>query len=238
MRQVVLDTETTGLDWKRGHRIIEIGCVELINRRQTGATWHEYLNPQREIDEGAQEVHGLSSQFLADKPLFPDLAESFLEFVSGAELIIHNAQFDVGFLDNELSMAGLKSSCLGDANQVLDTLVLARQIHPGQRNSLDALCKRYAVDNSRRDLHGALLDARLLAEVYLAMTGGQGALSLGAGGGESNRSGADPKQSLDRTGLSLAVVRASEADAQAHETQLDLIDEACAGTAVWRRAEP
>ena len=155
MRQVVLDTETTGLEPSQGHRIIEIGCVEILNRRKTDHKFHCYINPQREIDEGAQEVHGLSARDLADKPLFEDVAREFLEFVGDAELVIHNAAFDVGFLDNELRMAGLKDSQLSVCNQILDTLTLARQIHPGQRNSLDALCKRYGVDNSSRDLHGA-----------------------------------------------------------------------------------
>jgi DNA polymerase-3 subunit epsilon len=238
MRQVVLDTETTGLDWERGHRMIEIGCVELVNRRQTGVTWQQYLNPQREIDDAAYEVHGLSSKDLADKPLFPDVAAGFLEFVAGAELIIHNAPFDVGFLDNELQLADLESSSIGRANQILDTLILARQIHPGQRNSLDALCKRYSIDNSRRDLHGALLDARLLAEVYLAMTGGQGALSLGDTAGDAQRSSGNTVNPVDRHGIDLEVIRASAADIAAHEAQLDLIDDSCEDGPVWRRAEP
>lgn len=238
MRQVVLDTETTGLDWERGHRMIEIGCVELVNRRKTGETWHQYLNPQREIDDAAHEVHGLSSQDLADKPLFPEVAAGFLNFVAGAELIIHNAPFDVGFLDNELRLADLESSSIGQANQILDTLILARQIHPGQRNSLDALCKRYAIDNSRRDLHGALLDARLLADVYLAMTGGQGALSLGGTGRDAARSSGEKVNPVDRHGIDLEVIRASAADIAAHEAQLDLIDDSCEGGPVWRRAEP
>jgi DNA polymerase-3 subunit epsilon len=236
MRQVVLDTETTGLDWERGHRIIEIGCVEIINRRQTGETYHRYINPQREIDDAAQEVHGLSSKDLADKPLFSEVAESFLQFIDDAELIIHNAPFDVGFLDNELRLANLGAARLSGSDLVMDTLVLARQIHPGQRNSLDALCKRYGIDNSRRDLHGALLDARLLAEVYLAMTGGQGALSLGDTDKAEPAAGPSGLHRIDRSNLKLKVVRASKAELNAHDAQLDLIDGACAEKSVWRRS--
>lgn len=236
MRQVVLDTETTGLDWERGHRIIEIGCVEMINRRQTGNTYNCYLNPEREIDEAAQEIHGLSSKDLADKPLFGDVADSFLEFIDGAELIIHNAPFDVGFLDNELRLADMGSRAIGRTGQVLDTLILARQIHPGQRNSLDALCKRYGIDNSRRDLHGALLDSLLLAEVYLAMTGGQAALSLGDSNVENAQQSSEAVRRIDRTGIDLMVVHADDAEAQEHNAQLDLIDEASSGKSIWRRA--
>jgi DNA polymerase-3 subunit epsilon len=238
MRQVVLDTETTGLDWERGHRIIEIGCVELVNRRQTGNTFQCYVNPQREVDEGAQEVHGLSSKDLLDKPLFKDVAESFLEFVDGTELIIHNAPFDIGFLDNELRLANMESRVLGETGQVLDTLILARQIHPGQRNSLDALCKRYGIDNSRRDLHGALLDSLLLAEVYLAMTGGQAALSLGDANDEKSQSGSRIVKRIDRSGIDLMIVHPSDAELEEHNAQLDLIDKAASGKSVWRRTEP
>ena len=238
MRQVVLDTETTGLDWERGHRIIEIGCVELVNRRQTGNNFQCYVNPQREVDEGAQEVHGLSSKDLLDKPLFKDVAESFLEFVDGAELIIHNAPFDIGFLDNELRLANMESRVLGETGQVLDTLILARQIHPGQRNSLDALCKRYGIDNSRRDLHGALLDSLLLAEVYLTMTGGQAALSLGDANDEKSQSGSRIVKRIDRSGIDLMIVHPSDAELEEHNAQLDLIDKATSGKSVWRRTEP
>jgi len=238
MRQVVLDTETTGLDWERGHRIIEIGCVEMVNRRQTGETYHCYLNPEREVDEAAQEVHGLSSKDLADKPLFRDIAESFLDFVDGTELIIHNAPFDVGFLGNELRLANLESRVLGNTGQVLDTLILARQIHPGQRNSLDALCKRYGIDNSRRDLHGALLDSLLLAEVYLAMTGGQAALSLGDANDGHSHENSEVVRRVDRSGIDLMVIHPTEAEIQEHNAQLDLIDKAASGKSVWRRTEP
>lgn len=178
MRQIVLDTETTGLEVSQNHRIIEIGCVELINRRVTGNDWHFYFNPDREVDAGAFEVHGISNDFLADKPRFRERAEDFLGYVDGAELVIHNAAFDVGFLDHELSLLDPPAEPLDSRCSVLDTLALARQKHPGQRNNLDALCKRYDIDNSHRSLHGALLDARILADVYLIMTGGQTSLGL------------------------------------------------------------
>ncbi|MFW2572456.1 DNA polymerase III subunit epsilon [Legionella sp. 29fVS95] len=175
MRQVVLDTETTGIGHELGHRIIEIGCVELQDRKLTGNHFHVYLNPQREVDEGAFRVHGISTEFLQDKPLFKDIAEEFMHFVQGAELIIHNAPFDMGFLNAELNLLNWPV-LLKDCCTVCDTLILAREKHPGQRNSLDALCKRYEIDNSNRTLHGALLDAEILASVYLAMTGGQASL--------------------------------------------------------------
>src|ERR1700753_4217836 len=177
MRQIVLDTETTGLEPELGHRIIEIGCVEIVNRRVTGRTFHRYLNPERAIDEGEMAVHGIKRADLDDKPKFAEIAEELLGFISDAELVIHNAAFDVAFLDAELArLAG--SRAVATLCRVLDTLALARSMHPGQRNNLDALCKRYSIDNSRRELHGALLDARILADVYLAMTGGQAALAL------------------------------------------------------------
>src|SRR5579862_8375553 len=180
MRQIVLDTETTGLEVEQQHRVIEIGCVELVNRRLTGRTYHQYLNPERDIDEGAQQVHGLSRETLTKQPRFGEVHAEFLEFIRDAELIIHNAPFDVAFLNAELARLDGGAPGIAERCKVLDTLALARQMHPGQRNSLDALCKRYSVDNSRRDYHGALLDARLLAEVYLAMTGGQATLVLSA----------------------------------------------------------
>lgn len=183
MRQIVLDTETTGLDPKSGHRIIEIGCVELEDRKLTGRHYHQYINPEREIDDGAIEVHGITNESVADKPRFGQIADEFMAFCEGAELVIHNAPFDVGFIDAELQR--LKNSRWQSVRAhcgVLDTLLLARQKHPGQKNNLDALCKRYLVDNSQRDLHGALLDAEILADVYLAMTGGQTDLALSSGG--------------------------------------------------------
>src|SRR5579862_7311568 len=178
MRQVVLDTETTGLEPELNHRVIEIGCVELVNRRSTGRTFHRYLNPEREIDDGALAVHGISRTDLDGQPRFAEVREELLAFIAEAELIVHNAAFDVAFLDAELGRVAGEVRRIGALCQVLDTLALAREMHPGQRNSLDALCKRYSVDNSHRELHGALLDARLLADVYLAMTGGQSALAL------------------------------------------------------------
>lgn len=178
MRQIVLDTETTGLETAEGHRVIEIACVELNHRRLTGETFHQYINPEREIDQEAEQIHGISSQFLADKPKFADVATDFIDFIRGAELIIHNAVFDIGFLEHEFKLANIKPANIIDYCQVIDTLKLAKSLHPGQRNSLDALCKRYDVNNQHRDLHGALLDGELLAQVYLRMTGGQSSLSL------------------------------------------------------------
>ena len=235
MRQVVLDTETTGLEVGQGHRIIEIGCVELVNRRRTNRTFHHYLRPDREIDEAAQEIHGISQEDLADKLSFADVADDFLTFITGAELVIHNADFDVGFVDQEMRLAGLQAR-IQDCCTVIDTLSLARQLHPGQRNSLDALCKRYRIDNSRRDFHGALLDAQLLADVYLAMTGGQGKLSLDAASG-GHQAGSQAVDQIDREGLNLVVVRATRAEQEAHERQLDIIDTACPEGALWRRLD-
>ena len=178
MRQVVLDTETTGLEVSLGHRIIEIGCIELINRRITDNHWHFYINPDREIDSGAFDVHGISSEFLQDKHRFSEIADSFLAYIDGAELVIHNAPFDVGFLNSELDLLGNSARPIEDRCSILDTLLMARQKHPGQKNNLDSLCKRYQIDNSHRSVHGALLDARILADVYLIMTGGQTSLGL------------------------------------------------------------
>ena len=233
MRQIVLDTETTGLETSEGHRIIEIGCVEIIERRCTGRVLHYYLNPQRESDQAALDVHGLSSEFLADKPLFAAIADDFLRFVDGAELVIHNAPFDVGFLNHELRLLGQQSS-ITDRCRVLDSLVLARQMYPGQRVSLDALCRRLGVDNSNRELHGALLDARLLAEVYLAMTGGQVGLSLE---GENSSGGAAVEviRRLPAGRPALAVIPAGAEELARHEARLDKLDRAAEGGSVWRR---
>lgn len=215
-RQVVLDTETTGLELAQGHRIIEIGCVELIRRRPTNTHFHRYINPGREVDPGAFEVHGISDEFLSDKPPFEDIARHFLDFVAGAELIIHNASFDVGFIDHELARLGSGWGRLEDHCRVTDSLILARQLHPGQRNSLDALCKRYHIDNSGRELHGALLDARILADVYLAMTGGQKSFSLEA---ERQSAGTEIDRSIRRLSADrppLKVWRANEEELRAH----------------------
>lgn len=236
MRQIVLDTETTGLEPEQGHRIIEIGCVELVNRRPTGNTFHYYLNPERDIDPGAQEVHGISAEFLADKPRFVEIASELRDFLKGSELLIHNAPFDVGFLDREFTLTDGETAgaTIAGLCGVLDTLVLAREMHPGQRNSLDALCRRYHVDNSGRELHGALLDAQILAEVYLAMTGGQAALSLDT----EKRGGTRRVASrLDRKGLVLKVVEPDADELAAHEAALDRLDQAAGGPCVWRRLE-
>ena len=178
MRQVILDTETTGLDWELGHRVIEIGCIEVSDRRITEHIFHSYVNPDRRVDSEAQEVHGLTTEFLLDKPRFSELLEEFLSFIEGCELVIHNAPFDIGFLNNEIRLIDSARGKIEDYCQVVDSLAMARQLHPGQRNSLDALCKRYGVDNSHRVLHGAMLDAEILADVYLLMTGGQSELSF------------------------------------------------------------
>ncbi|MCG5514848.1 MULTISPECIES: DNA polymerase III subunit epsilon [unclassified Ectothiorhodospira] len=222
-RQIVLDTETTGLEPAQGHRIIEIGCVEMVKRRLTRQHYHQYLQPDREVDAGAEEVHGISNAFLADKPRFADVVEDFLDFIRGAELIIHNAPFDVGFINHELKLLGKDRGCVEDYCTVTDSLVMARKMHPGQRNSLDALCKRYQIDNSGRELHGALLDARILADVYLAMTGGQKTLLLGGESEEATSTGpveaAIRRLSADRPRL--AVPRASEQELEAHQRVLD-----------------
>jgi DNA polymerase III subunit epsilon len=232
MRQIVLDTETTGLDASLGHRIIEIAAVEVVNRRFTDRHFHCYLNPDREIDAGAMQVHGISNEFLADKPRFRDLVGDFLEFVSGAELIIHNAPFDVGFLDAELALVG-RDRISEYCPLITDTLKMAKSLHPGKRNSLDALCERYAVDNSARTLHGALLDARLLAEVYLALTRGQDSLLMDAletSGPSATELAADEK-------LEVVVVRASEEELSLHAAQLEEIDRACKGACLWKKLE-
>ena len=234
MRQIVLDTETTGLETSEGHRIIEIGCVEIVDRRCTGRVLHYYLNPQRDSDQAALDVHGLTSEFLADKPLFAAIADDFIEFVDGAELVIHNAPFDIGFINHELKLLGEPVINILERCRVLDSLVMARQMYPGQRVSLDALCRRFGIDNSNRELHGALLDARLLAEVYLAMTGGQVGLSLG---GESSAgvATAEPIQRLPAARPALAVLKASADELARHDARLDQLDRAAEGGSLWRR---
>ena len=217
MRQIVLDTETTGLEPEQDHRIIEIGCVEMVDRRLTGNNFHVYLQPDRVIDAGAVEVHGITNEFLEDKPRFPDIVEDFLAYITGAELVIHNAPFDVGFMDHELTRMRADMPVITEICSVLDTLVLARRKHPGKRNNLDALCDRYAVDNSRRDKHGALLDAEILAEVYLAMTGGQTSLSLG--GEVTTGTRESVRRKIDAT-LSLPVIEAGEQELAAHADYL------------------
>jgi len=236
MRQVVLDTETTGLEPELGHRIIEIGCIEVVNRRRTGRVFHRYLRPDRDIDPGALQVHGITAEFLAGQPRFADVVNEWIEFVRGAELVIHNAPFDVAFLDAELARLPESTARLGDFCEVLDTLALARRLHPGQRNSLDVLCKRYSVDNSQRDLHGALLDADLLLEVYLAMTGGQGALTLESS--EGSAASSTPERRAPRPPGTLVVVHATAAEVEAHERRLQALDRASGGRTVWRSLEP
>ena len=230
-RQVVLDTETTGLNARMGDRVIEIGCIELLSRNVTDRHFHSYLNPQREIDEGATKVHGLTLEFLADKPKFADIAREFVDYVSGAELVIHNAAFDVEFLDQELSLAGLKKLSEYCPN-VIDTLAMARELHPGKRNGLDALCERYAVNNAHRTLHGALLDARLLAEVYLALTRGQESLVM-----DLDQPSAAQTAAALVDAKKLTVLRATEKEIEEHEKILEAIDKAAReqGGSVWRR---
>jgi len=234
MRQIVLDVETTGLEASAGHRIIEIGCVEIANRRPTGQKFHRYLNPEREIDAGALAVHGIELSRLLQAPRFADIAVELVAFIDGAELIIHNAPFDVGFLDAEFArLQGLRP--VAQMCKVLDTLALARSLHPGQRNGLDALCKRYNVDNSKRDLHGALLDAGILVDVYLAMTGGQSALALDAGAASGAAARGHPIAPARRAdGITLAVPTANEEELRRHEAMLALVDKASGGKTLWR----
>jgi DNA polymerase-3 subunit epsilon len=218
MRQVVLDTEITGLDPSQGHRIIEIGALELVDRQATGRQFHTYINPERDIEEGALEVHGITEEFLEDKPLFAEVADDLLAFAEGAELVIHNAPFDIGFIDNELMLAGHEQASITAIATVLDTLELARDLHPGQRNNLDALCKRYEVDNSSRTLHGALLDAEILADVYLAMTGGQVDLGLSLETGASVVDDDHPPEHVEHPPL--FVLKASEDELKKHDSRL------------------
>jgi len=237
MRQIILDTETTGLEPEEGHRIIEIGCVEMIDRKLTGNHYHQYINPQREVDEGAIEVHGISNDFLSDKPLFIDIVDDFLQYIKGAELVIHNAPFDVGFINHELTLAEKEISVrydrVADICTVLDTLLLARKLHPGQKNTLDALCKRYGTDNSHRDLHGALLDAEILSDVYLLMTGGQTSLSLSSNpAGEKTGNVDNMIKPLRKDRASLPVIRAGDAELLAHNERLDALAESA--EVIWR----
>jgi DNA polymerase-3 subunit epsilon len=236
MRQIVLDTETTGLEPEEGHRIIEIGALEMIERRQTGRSFHVYINPEREVEGGALAVHGITDEFLADKPRFADLAGDFIDFIRDAELIIHNAAFDVGFLDAELARLDEPTRVTEHAT-ILDTLMLARELHPGQRVSLDALCKRYEVDNSGRDLHGALLDAELLAEVYLAMTGGQVDLALDLSGETEAADGGGGEMLAEVDVTQLVVRRADENELAAHRARLEAIRES-AGECLWESLVP
>lgn len=233
MRQVVLDTETTGLDPHQGHRIIEIGCVELIDRKRTGNELHQYLQPDRKIDAGAIEVHGITNEFLQDKPRFEDIVDDFLAYIKGSQLIIHNAPFDVGFINNELTLTGRN---LGDTNnycEVIDSLVMARRMRPGQKNSLDALCRHFNIDNSQRELHGALLDAELLAEVYLALTGGQSALFQDSDSGR-NAQAEKIIRRFDSNRANLPIINASAEERKLHEAWLDELDRKTDGKCLWR----
>lgn len=233
-RQIVLDTETTGLEPREGHRIIEIGCVEIINRRLTGNNYHQYLQPDREIDAGAAEVHGITDQFLQDKPRFNDVVGTFMDYICGAELIIHNAPFDVGFLNHELNLVGQRLGTIADHCGVVDTLVMARKAHPGKKNNLDALCGRYGINNSHRDLHGALLDAEILADLYLVMTGGQTTLSLG---NEATDEGGSAKiERVAENRAPLKVIRASAEELALHQQKLEEIEKKSGGS-LWSATE-
>ena len=234
MRQIFLDTETTGLSPDAGDRIIEIGCVEMINRRLSGRNLHFYLNPQRSSHPDAVKIHGLTDEFLADKPLFASVADELLEFVAGADIIIHNASFDVGFLNAELKRLA-RAPFPGMVGSVTDSLLMARSMFPGKANSLDALCKRLEVDNTGRSLHGALLDAGLLAEVYIRLTRGQDSLVIDAGHAAATHSAC---ASVDFSGLDLPVIEASQAETEAHAAMLKELDKASGGKTVWRQFEP
>lgn len=231
MRQIVLDTETTGLDPQQGHRIIEIGCVEIVNRRQTGNNYRTYLNPDREIEAGAEAVHGISTAMLVDKPRFRDIADELVAYIRGAELIIHNADFDVGFLNAEFARLGDKATTIQALCTVTDTLSMARQQHPGQKNNLDALCKRYQVDNSRREYHGAQLDAQLLAEVYLGMTGGQTTIMLEHEQEMTPAARGNLQRLLAKTRP--VILRASEAERETHARRLEAIAKESKGQCLW-----
>ncbi|HLV77115.1 MAG TPA: DNA polymerase III subunit epsilon [Marinobacter sp.] len=231
MRQIVLDTETTGIDPNAGHRIIEIGCVEVIERELTGRNYHVYINPEREVEAEAITVHGITNEFLSDKPKFAEVADEFFEFIKGAELVIHNAAFDVGFMDAEFArLSPVRKTA--DHCGIVDTLAIARAKHPGQKNNLDALCKRYGVDNSNRELHGALLDAEILADVYLLMTGGQTALSLDSSSGDDGSAGGLRRLAEDRKRL--PVIPATTEEVQAHETFMASLEKK-AGQTVWSK---
>jgi len=229
-RQIVLDTETTGLNPKEGHKIIEIGCVELINRRLTGNHFHVYINPQRLIDKEAIAVHGITNEFLNDKPIFADIIDDFIAFSKGCELIIHNAPFDVGFLNHEYKLLNRNLNKVEDYNTIFDSLTYARKKHPGQRNSLDALCKRYGIDNSHRDLHGALLDSEILADVYLLMTGGQSSLLDEQQNAITNN---QEVQFISPNRPALKIISCTDTEQQAHQKRLDAINKTCGNLCSW-----
>ncbi len=233
MRQIILDTETTGLEHTDGHKIIEIGCVELINRQLTTNNYHQYINPDREIDQGAIEVHGISNEYLADKPRFPQIMQDFVNYVDGAELIIHNAPFDVGFINAELRWAGYPGQ-IEDHCTILDSLAMARKMYPGQRNSLDALCKRLEINNAHRTLHGALLDSEILADVYLLMTGGQTDLML-ISESELSEQGDLGNHKLARDRVPGVIIKATEAELSEHSNWLKKLASDCAEGCVWEK---
>lgn len=236
MRQIILDTETTGIDPRQGHRIIEIGCVEMVNRKLTGNHFHVYVNPDREVEQEAIEVHGITNEFLADKPKFKEVCGGFVDFIKGAQLVIHNAPFDVGFMDHEFKLFNpfepLKTA---EFCTVLDTLTLARELHPGQKNNLDALCKRYGIDNSHRELHGALLDSEILADVYLLMTGGQTDLNLsGQKNKDKDKDASDEVVRIDSNRKAFKVIQATADELEQHEARLQLIEDS-SGSCIWRQ---
>lgn len=235
MRQIILDTETTGMEPAEGHRVIEIGCLELVDRRFTEINYHQYTNPERAIDAEALAVHGIKEDFLQTQPRFAEIIESFIEFIRDAQLIIHNAPFDVGFLNHEFNLAGKRYGKITDYCTVIDTLALARKLHPGQRNSLDALCKRYNVNNSHRQLHGALIDSELLAFVYLAMTGGQTSLFDDETVMSPETLTATQTRSIDANRSSLRIIKANDDELALHQARLAAIDKACADGSVWGR---
>ncbi len=238
MRQIILDTETTGLDTKNGHRIIEVGCVELLNRRLTGNNFHRYINPEREIDAGAFSVHGISNTFLRDKPVFKKIASELFDYINGAELIIHNAAFDLEFLNYEYYLIDKKSKKLEQQLAIIDTLIMARKLHPGQKNNLDALCKRYAIDNSKRNLHGALLDAEILAFVYLAMTGGQSSLFIDETQPlEASQQIKQEVKQLKADRQPMLIVKADAEELKAHQEYLDMLQKKSAGQCLWQGME-
>lgn len=239
MRQIALDTETTGLSAQAGHRLTEIGCIEIIDRKVTGKKFHSYLNPERELDEGARRITGLTEEFLADKPLFSEVMNDFLKFIQGAQLIIHNAGFDLSFLNNELDLQASTYGRLEKEHTIIDTLLLARKLHPGQRNNLDALCKRYNIDNKQREKHGALLDAKLLIDVYLSMTAGQTSMDLSNSPTRNSQNDFGPAIDplpIKRTGK-IRIVKASESELNNHEDYLKFLDEKVSGKCIWREKQ-
>ena len=235
MRQIILDTETTGIDPAQGHNIIEIGCVEMQLRRLTGNTYHQYIQPDREIEAEAIAVHGITNAYLEDKPKFAAVGDAFIEFVRGAELIIHNAAFDIGFLNAELERNGYSERMETICPKITDTLMLARKKFPGQKNNLDALCRRFGVEHFDRELHGALLDSKILAEIYLLLTGGQTALALGQEGDDENGDGVVGVRPVNTENLTLRVIAPSEEELQAHQEFLALLDKKSAGNCVWNK---